>query len=189
LREYWPRSRADMAHNLRDATEQLKSDGYDLVILDLQMDDARGLEAVVACREHSEAPILACGCHSEDQFAMMVMQAGAAGYISKHRNEEEFIRAVRRILSGRRYVSEHLAESLVTGGRRSQPHPPHLALSPQENRVLLLLGQGIAGREIATHMAISAKTVSTYRARILEKLGIGNSAELVRYCLEHKLVE
>ena len=178
-----------MVHSLRDAEVRLRVDGYDLVILDLQMDDTRGLEAVVSCREHTDAPILACGCHSEEQFAMMAMQAGAAGYISKHRNEEEFVHAVRRILSGRRYVSDRLAERLITSGNKSQPHPPHLALSPQENRVLLLLGLGISGREIAANMGISAKTVSTYRARIMEKLSISNSAELVRYCLEHKLVE
>jgi DNA-binding NarL/FixJ family response regulator len=177
----------DECHDLNSALNYLNVNGYDLVLLDLGLPDCHGLEALLACKAHSQTPILVCSRHGEEQFALSALRAGAIGYLSKNRHIEEFLLAVRRALSGRRYVSERLAERLVRAESEGET-PAHAALSAQERRVLLFLAGGLSINEAAARMGISPKTVSTYRSRVLDKLGLDSNAALVRYCLEHGLV-
>jgi DNA-binding NarL/FixJ family response regulator len=165
----------------------LEAGGYDLVLLDLGLPDSHGIEALLACKAQTQAPILVCSRHGEDQFAVSALRAGAIGYLPKHRAVEDFLAAVRRALTGRRYLSERLAERLARV-ERGDDIPAHAALSAQERRVLLFLAGGLTINDAAARMGISPKTVSTYRSRVLDKLGLDSNAALVRYCLEHGLV-
>lgn len=187
LLEAWPDAIVDERHDLASALAPLEAGGYDLVLLDLGLPDSHGLEALLACKARTATPVLVCSRHSEEQFAVSVLRAGAIGYLPKNRSVEEFLLAARRALTGRRYISEKLAERLVRSEAGSES-PAHVSLSSQERRVLLFLAGGLSINDAAARMGISPKTVSTYRSRVLDKLGLDSNAALVRYCLEHGLV-
>ncbi|MBI5331306.1 MAG: response regulator transcription factor [Betaproteobacteria bacterium] len=187
LLESWPDAHVDERHDLESALKLLDRHDYDLVLLDLGLPDSHGTEALLACKGRTRAPVLVCSRHGEDQFALSTLRAGAVGYLPKSRSVEEFLRAVHRALAGRRYISERLAERLVRGEADGDA-PPHVLLSAQERRVLLFLADGLTINDAAARMGISPKTVSTYRSRLLDKLGLDSNAALVRYCLEHGLV-
>ncbi|MBK8957852.1 MAG: response regulator transcription factor [Proteobacteria bacterium] len=161
----------------------------DVVILDLSLPDRHGLDCLgELARRHPAVPVLILSMHAEDTFALRALDLGAMGYLTKDRASEEIVGAVKRIRSGRRYISSDLAETLAM--QRNAPQAlPHEALSAREFRVLRELARGEPLISIADRLALSPKTVTTYRARILTKLGLANNAELVRYCIEHGLVE
>jgi DNA-binding NarL/FixJ family response regulator len=126
--------------------------------------------------------------YPESQFGVRALRAGADGYLTKDAEPEELIRAVRRILSGSRYIGPGLAEHLAETVASNENGPPHLFLSDREDQVLRGLAAGKSLTQIGEELNLSVKTISTYRARILEKLHIGNNSELVRYTIEHKLL-
>ena len=155
---------------------------WDLVLLDLTLDGDDGTVVLRRLRQHyPNVPIVIISMHPAEQFARRVMQAGAAGYVSKGSNPEDVVRAVKQALSGQRYLQPETA-----------PPPgsalPHEHLSDREYQVLRMIGQGRTVSEIAAELSLSVKTVSTYRARILEKMQMRTSAELMRYVIAHKLV-
>jgi two-component system, NarL family, invasion response regulator UvrY len=160
-----------------------------LVILDLSLPDRHGLDCLgELARRHPDVPVLILSMHAEQTFALRALDLGAMGYLTKDRAREEIVGAVKRILGGRRYISSDLAEVLAR--QRSTPQRlPHEELSAREFRVLRELARGESLTTIAERLALSPKTVTTYRARILTKLGLANNAELVRYCVTHELVE
>lgn len=164
---------------------------WNLIVLDLTMPGRSGLDVLHELRTaHPGIPILVLSMHPEDQFAVRVFRAGASGYLSKECVAEEMVAAVKRILAGGKYVRPSIADLLATqlhDGDGNQP--PHSRLSDREFQVMNLIAQGNTVTTIAENLCLSVKSVSTYRTRILEKLHLHSTADLVRYALNHRLVE
>jgi two-component system, NarL family, invasion response regulator UvrY len=166
----------------------LAATSADVLLLDLTMPGA----PFPALLKHVRARypglrVLVMSMHPEDQFAGRALREGAAGYLTKERTPQDLVEAIRKVTRGGTYVSPTLAEQLAASLDRGRPAVPHEALSDREYEVLRLIGAGRAVGEIAAQLTISPKTVSTYRARILQKLGLRTNAELIRYALEHQL--
>jgi two-component system, NarL family, invasion response regulator UvrY len=160
----------------------------DMFIIDITMPRRSGLEALKELREHDpRIRALILSMHAEDQYAVRVLKAGAAGYLTKDSAPEELVNAVRRIMAGGRYLSSTLAEQLAfgVGGERELTHEQ---LSDREYQVMCLLASGKCAGDVADQLALSVKTVSTYRRRLLDKLGIKNNAQLTRYAFNKNLV-
>jgi two-component system, NarL family, invasion response regulator UvrY len=171
---------------LRLITEQ----NWDLVILDLSLDGRNGLELLKQLKQiDSELPVLILSMHSEEQYARRAFKAGAAGYVTKDSSRTELMEAVNKVIDGGRYVSATLAERLVIDIQRNTSRPLHEGLSDREFEVMCLIASGKTVSEIGEFLSLSDKTISTYRARILEKMGMRTNAELMRYAIRHKLVD
>lgn len=165
---------------------------WDLVILDVNLPDKNGLEVLKDIKRMSpDLPVLILSLYPEAQYARRALKAGASGYITKDTAPEEVTSAVRRILQGGRYVSASLAEQLAAdlGAPAGDRRELHERLSDRELEVLRLIGRGHTPTEIAEQLAISIKTVSTYRVRILEKLERRTTAELIRFAVDHHLID
>jgi DNA-binding NarL/FixJ family response regulator len=174
----------------QEVMDKLNKTKVDVVILDLSMPGRNGLETLVQIHgQWSKLPILVLSQFPEEQYALRVFKAGAAGYLMKETASEELILAIRKIARGGKYVSESLAEQLASQLDAQFEKPAHAILSDREFQVLCKIAQGKSPTEIAKELSLSIKTVSTYRTRILEKLGKKNNAELIRYSIEHQLVE
>jgi DNA-binding NarL/FixJ family response regulator len=193
IRSRWPSADVEEAPRASDAVARL-AERFDAVILDLNLPDVDGLEGLVRVRRAaSGAPVLVLSAHAEKAYAARALQEGAMGYLNKDRAPDELVAALERILSGERYITASLAgemEEQLLSGSAAPPRARalHEGLSPQEYRVMLQLVEGIAVGEIAAGMHLSPKTVSTYRTRILEKLGLHGNVDLVKYCIAHGLV-
>ena len=163
---------------------------WDLLLLDITLPGRSGMEVLGEVKTlRPSLPVLVVSMHSEEQFAIRALKAGAAGYVPKEKAPEELVQAVKKALSGRLYVSEALAEKLAGERASGQSVLPHESLSNREFEVLMRLAAGRTVSDIAEELGISAKTVSTYRARILEKLSLGSNAELAQYALRHGLIQ
>ncbi len=172
---------ADVLALMRDAS-------FDVVVLDINMPGMDGLDALKQIRsEHPDQAILVLSMHPEEHYAVRVLRAGACGYLNKETAPEEFVEALRRISEGKRYVSPEVAESLIDHLDAPSDAPLHSVLSDREFQVLCLLSKGNTVSKIADNLALSVKTISTYRARILKKMNMNNNAELTRYAIEHEL--
>jgi DNA-binding NarL/FixJ family response regulator len=159
-----------------------------VVVLDVTMPGSPFVTLLRALRRnHPETAVLALSVHPEDQYAVRAFRAGAAGYLSKERSPELLLEAIRRVARGGRYVPESLAERLVARLGAGGEMEAHETLSDREYEVLCLLGAGRTVGEIAEHLHLSPKTISTFRARILSKMRLHTSAELIRYAVEHDL--
>jgi two-component system invasion response regulator UvrY len=160
----------------------------DVLLLDLTMPGAPfpGLLKHVLSR-YAGVRVLVMSMHPEDQFAGRALREGAAGYLTKERTPQDLVEAIRKVTRGGTYVSSALAEHLAAALDTRRPAVAHEALSDREYEVLRLMGAGRTVGEIAAQLSLSPKTVSTYRTRILQKLGLRTSAELIRYALEHGL--
>jgi len=162
---------------------------WDVVLLDLTLPDRSGLEVLKEVkRERPKLPVLVLSIHPEEQFALRVLKAGAAGYLTKGSAPQELVAAVRKVAGGGRYISAGVAEQLAIGLERSD-RPPHEALSDREDEILRLIASGKTVTQIAAHLALSVKTVSTYRARILEKMHMSSNAELIHYAARNHLAD
>jgi two-component system, NarL family, invasion response regulator UvrY len=162
----------------------------DVLLLDVTMPGTRFPTLLADLKARYPAlRVLVLSMQPEDQFAERALRDGAAGYLSKERSSSELLEAIRKVVRGGTYVSPSFAEHLAAalGGRL--PVPRHEALSDREHEVLRLIGAGRTGGEIAAELSLSAKTVSTYRTRILRKLGLRTSADLIRYALQHQLTD
>lgn len=167
----------------------LRQASCDIVVLDLSMPGRNGIELIEDLRATNPAlSILVMSMHPEDQYAVRALRAGAAGYMNKEHAAESLAPALRKIASGGRYVSDTLAEMLAFNLGTDDTQAPHESLSNREFQVLVQLSQGKTASAIADELAISVKTVSTYRTRVLEKLGLNSNAEMVRYAIENKLI-
>ncbi|MCG3200686.1 MAG: Response regulator UvrY [Gammaproteobacteria bacterium] len=173
------------AETLLDATRQRH---YDAIIMDLTMPGNEGMGGLTSLRRQCpEVPILVLSMHPEEHFALRALKAGADGYLTKKRAPEDLLTAVRTILSGDDYVSPALARRLAMNVIGDGTQQPHERLSPQEYRVMCLIGSGKTVGEIAEMLHLSVKTVSTHRTNLLKKLDLANNAEIMRYCLDHDL--
>jgi DNA-binding NarL/FixJ family response regulator len=158
-------------------------------LLDVTMPGKNGLELLKELKaEWPALPVLVLSGHTERQFAVRVLQAGAGGYVTKETAPNELAKAIRKVLSGGRYVSLALGEQLALGVTGDLTRAPHEALSDREYDVMSRIGCGRTVTEIAEDLSLSAKTISTYRTRILEKLGVRNTAEIVQYAIRNGLV-
>lgn len=163
---------------------------WDVVILDITLGDRSGLEVLRDLRKiRPRLPVLILSMHSEEQYARRAFRAGASGYVTKDCSREELVAAVHKVSNGSRYISSALAEKLVIDLERGTDGPPHETLSDREYEVLRLIASGKTVSEIAGILSLSDKTISTYRARILEKMGMKTNAELTHYAIQNKLVE
>jgi len=161
---------------------------WDLLLLDIGLPDINGIEVLKQIkREHPELPVLMFSMYAEDDFAMTALEAGAVGYLPKDSAPDEILAAIRRASLGERYLSPMMAEKLLNGTSQISKKLPHDSLSPRELDVMRMLGQGVPLTEIAEQFHLSPKTISTYRARVLEKLGLRHNVDITRYVLKHRL--
>lgn len=169
--------------------EQLRAASYDLLILDINMPDRSGIDILRQVRaSHPHTRVLVLSGFAEKQYAVNVLRAGASGYVAKDQAPEELRRAVHTVLAGQRYVSETVNEALASpGGMADQPL--HASLSQREFQIMCKIARGRSVSQIAAELGISVKTVSTYRARILEKMNMDNNAALTTYALRNELLE
>jgi two-component system invasion response regulator UvrY len=173
-----------------EAIRLVREQDWDVVVLDLTLGGRSGLEVLKELKQtRPRLPVLILSLHSEETFARRAFKAGAAGYITKDSPRSELLKAVDKVSSGERYLSSALAESLVVDLGRGTDRPPHEALSNREFEVLRLIASGKTVGEIAAVLFLSSGTISTYRTRILEKMGMKTSAELTHYAIQNKLVE
>jgi two-component system, NarL family, invasion response regulator UvrY len=190
LREAFARATFGEANTAQETLECLRRKEWDVLILDISMSGKRGLDILNDIRRwRPRLPVLFLSMQPEEQYAQRVLKSDAAGYLTKESMPEEMIEAVRRIAAGRRYVSASLAQKLATDLRKRAGTPIHELLSDREFQVLRMIASGKTVKEIADEISLSAKTVSTYRARILEKTGMKTTAELIRYALQTQLVD
>ena len=178
------------AENAQQVLIQVQSRTWDLVILDITMPGRSGLDLLGELgRLEPRLPVLVLSMHSEDQYGKRVLKAGASGYMIKESAPEELIKAIKKVLSGGRYVSATLAEKLALTLCEDSERPAHEALSSREFEILRMIATGRTVGQIAEELHLSITTVSTYRARILEKMNVGTNADLIRYALHNHLVD
>lgn len=176
------------ASNGDEVLSKARAENWDVLVLDLSMPGRGGLDVLQELRSlRPKMPILVLSMHPEDQYAVRILKAGASGYVNKESAVEELVSAIQKVVDGGRYVSPQLAEKLAFDLTRNSTKAPHESLSDREYRVLCMLGAGKTVSEIATELIISVKTVSTYRARILEKMNLNSNAEIIRYTIENNL--
>ncbi|HLK22416.1 MAG TPA: response regulator transcription factor [Bryobacteraceae bacterium] len=178
------------ASNGADAMKLATEESWDMVVLDLSLGEGCGLELLKELKQaRPRLPVLILSMHSEEQYARRAFQAGASGYVTKDSAPIELIKAVNRVSAGGRYVNEATAErfaqDLEKGGDLDQP--AHQSLSDREFEVMRLIGSGKTVGEIAEILQLSKKTVSTYRTRILEKMGMKTNAEIIHYAIRNNL--
>ncbi|WP_028999306.1 response regulator [Azohydromonas australica] len=178
------------AANGREALELLRKGELDVMLMDLSMPDHGGVDALQAVKARApELPVLILSGFPEQHYATTLLRQGAAGYLNKECEPEEIVKAIRTVARGRRYitpaVAELLADQLDGGGDKA----PHELLSEREFQVFLRLAQGETIGHIADHMALSVKTVSTYRTRVMEKMNLSSNSDLTYYALKHGLIQ
>jgi two-component system, NarL family, invasion response regulator UvrY len=177
------------ARNGREAIALLRAGAFDVVLLDVSMPDMDGLSVLNAIKpEHPKLPVLVLSMYPEEQFALRLLKAGASGYLTKESASEELIRAIRKVAQGGRYITLELAETLAFAVDKDD-RPPHETLSNREYQIMRLIASGKSTGDIAEALSLSVKTVSTYRTRILDKMGLSSNAEIMRYAMQQGLVE
>jgi DNA-binding NarL/FixJ family response regulator len=178
------------ATNSREALRLIGEQSWDLAVLDLDLPGKSGLDLLKEIKQRRHCPpVLILSVYPEEQFAVRTLKAGASGFLSKESAPENLVKAVRKILNGGRYFSELVADKLLSRPNdQAATGYPHEILSDREFQILCLLGAGKAVKEISRELSLSAPTVSTYRARILEKMGLRTTAQLVHYAVRNRLV-
>ena len=179
------------AGSAEQASELMQEGSWDLVVLDLDLPGKSGLHLLDEVkRDPRSIPVLVLSVYPEEQFAVRTLRAGAAGFLSKDTAAENLVTAIRRILSGRKHISPEVAEMILlrSDSNLEAGSSLHEKLSNREFQILCLFGRGKTVSSIARELSISVPTVSTYRARILEKLSMRTTADLIRYAVEHRLV-
>ncbi|MBZ0154830.1 MAG: response regulator transcription factor [Alphaproteobacteria bacterium] len=181
---------AGEAENAREVKDFLRQKGCDVVVLDISMPDMNGLELLEQLkREYPRLPVIILSMHPEEQYAMRAFKLGASGYITKQSAPEELVKAIKKVASGKKYVSQSFAENLLCSFEGKAAQPLHEKLSIREFQVMLMIASGGKPKEIAQHLCISVKTVNSYRARIFDKVRVRSTAELTRYALENNLLD
>ncbi len=177
------------ASNGAEVLDFVRGDSIDVVILDISMPGRNGLETLKELRRLNPGlPVLILSIHPEDQYAVRAFRAGAAGYMTKESAPEELVKAIRKAYAGGKYISPSVGELLADHVETKTADEPHTALSDREYEVFNLLANGKTVSHIAADLNLSVKTISTYRTRILEKMGMTTNAELTRYAIDYHLI-
>jgi two-component system invasion response regulator UvrY len=172
----------------QEALDLVWNKDWDLILLDVSLPGRDGIELLKEIRSaRPKVQVMILSMHSEDQFAVRALRAGAAGYLTKDSSPEILLQAVRRLLAGGKFITPSLAERLALHLDADTTKMPHESLSDREFEVLRLIGSGKTVGKIAEQLSLNVKTISTYRARILEKMGLSNNADLVQYCVHNNL--
>ena len=180
---------AGEAQNAQETLDLVSEKKCDVLVLDIEMPGRSGLDVLIELKKRRpKLPVLILSIHPEEQFAVRVLRAGAMGYLSKESAPEELVKAIRTVYGGGKHISASVADELVSELGRGIRKTPHETLSDREFEVLEMIASGKAVSPIAKELSISVKTISTYRARILAKMGMKTNAELTHYAIENKLV-
>lgn len=173
-----------------EALRLVREQDWDAVILDLSLGGRSGLELLRELKQtRPRLPVLILSMHSEEQYARRAFKSGAAGYITKDSPRADLVKAISKVIDGGKYVSPALAEKLVIDLEKGADRQPHETLSDREFEVMCLIASGKTVSEIADVLSLSDRTISTYRARLLEKMGMKTNAEITHYAIQNKLVE
>ena len=177
------------AQDTAELFERLKQEPWDVLIMDLSMPGGSGLNTLKQIKhDYPQMPILVLSMYPEDQYAVRTLKAGASGYLTKESASDELVNAMQKILRGGKYINASVAEKLLLQLGNEDARAPHELLSDREYQVLCMIASGKEVGQIAEELTLSVKTVSTYRARILEKMNMKTNAELTHYAIENKLV-
>jgi len=178
------------AANGVEALRMLREQPYDMLLLDISMPGKSGIEVLKQIKQEApKLPVLILSIYPEEQYAVRLIKAGAACYLSKESAPEQLVTAIRTVAAGKRFISPSVAELLANELERDSDQPPHQALSDREFQILRLIASGKTVSEIADALALSVKTVSTYRTRLLDKMQLKNNAELTHYAIKNNLIE
>ena len=183
---------AAVIEEVADAEELIKkvmTDKWDVVVSDLSMPGRSGLDALQQLKiSHPELPVLILSIHPEEQYALRALKSGASGYLSKDTAPDELVKAVRKVLLGKKYISQSIAEKLASTFSSDTAMNPHESLSDREFDVMKLLANGKSVSEIAEMLSLSVTTVSTYRARVMVKMDLKSNSDLTKYAIENNLL-
>jgi len=180
---------ADEAGTGQEALEKIWENSYTVILLDISLPGRGGLEVLKQIKsDDPDLPVLILSVHPEDQYALRALKSGAAGYLTKESAPEELVVAIRRVAVGGRYITTSLAEKLAFEMTDSADRPRHESLSDREFQVIRLLASGKTISSIADELALSVKTISTYRTRAMEKMNFENNAQLIHYAIQENLV-
>lgn len=186
----YPQAAFGEAGDSPTALQEFQRQKWDLVLLDISIPGRGGLDVLEDMRRvHPQTRVLIVSAFPEEEFAVRAFKLGAAGYLSKNQASDELVEAVKTVLAGRKYVTASLAQRLADALSGEDDRAPHDALSPRELQVLRLVAGGKTLKQIAAELALSDKTVETYRARIAEKTGLSSNVELTRYAFQHGLTQ
>ncbi len=181
---------ADEASDGFEVLEKVNKQKFDIVIMDISMPGKNGLEVLKDIKaDFPKLPVLVLSMHPEEKYGIRFLRAGASGYLTKESATDELIDAINKIVNGGRYISSTLAEKLVYAIGEDSSKPSHNLLSDREYEIMLLIAQGKQVSQIASLLSLSVPTISTYRARILEKMKLKNNAEITYYALKNDLIE
>lgn len=181
---------AGEAENGVQAVQMVRNGEWDVVLMDVSMPDRNGIDALkLIKKEFPRLPVLILSMYPEEQYAIRALKAGASGYLTKQSAPELLVTAIRQVASGKKYVSPSLAEELANAIGEDSERLPHEKLSDREYQTLCMIASGKTPAEIAEALNLSVKTVSVYRARLLEKMNLRNNVELTHYGLKHGLAE
>lgn len=189
LLEGFPTAQIEEVPDAEELIKKVVQQPWDVIISDLSMPGRSGLEALQQIKQiNPKLPVLILSIHPEDQYAIRVLKAGASGYLSKDSAPDELVNAVQKVLLGKKYITDSIAEKLASVLDSDSDKAAHETLSDREFTVLKLLAAGKSVSEIAESMYLSVTTVSTYRSRIMAKMNMKNNADLTLYAVEHKLL-
>jgi DNA-binding NarL/FixJ family response regulator len=180
---------AGEAGTAKETLQRIRNEPWDVLLLDISLPDGSGIDLLRQIRPHKpDLPILILSMHPEEQFAVSLLRAGASGYMTKDAIPQQVVQAIRTLLSGRKYISPAVAQILAEDVGRDD-RPPHEQLSEREFQVFCKLAAGRTVGDIATELFLSNKTISTYRARILEKMKARSNADLTYYAIKNGLIQ
>jgi two-component system, NarL family, invasion response regulator UvrY len=178
------------AANAQEGMSEVLGTDWDVMVLDITLPGASGLDLLKDLRrERPTLPVLVLSMHPPEQFARRAMSAGASGYLSKDSPPIELVKAVGEVIAGRRYVNPAMIDELATTLQPGRSEPAHAVLSDREYQVLRMIASGLTVSQVAARLMLSVKTISTYRARVLEKMNMSTTAELMHYGIQHNLVD
>ena len=180
----------DEAQNGKETLAMANEKDFDLILLDISLPDTSGIEILkLLKKKHPSLNILMLSMHSQEQYAIRALNSGASGYLTKDTASEELIIATKKILAGGKYISASLAENIANHLVNSTSKPLHEKLSEREFEIMIRIAKGKSLQDIGDELFISAKTVSTYRARVMNKMGMKKNAEITQYCIRNGLIE
>jgi DNA-binding NarL/FixJ family response regulator len=178
------------AQNGHEVLERVRTLDFDVLLLDMSMPGKSGIELIKQVRaEKPKLRVLVLSMHEEEQYAVRAIKAGASGYLTKESATAQLVSAIRKVAGGGAFITDSVAQQLALGAMPQTEGPPHGALSDREFQVFRELVSGKAVTDIAAELNLSVKTVSTHKARIMQKMNMSNPAELIRYAIHHRLVD